>query len=935
MKMIALAAVGGLVASAVPATAAPASPAPVTLNLLNITDIHGHIDVGKEEAGAAVIGCYVDKERAAHPHTLFTSAGDNVGGSPFLSAILRDEPTIDSLNLMGLDANVVGNHEFDRGWSDLRDRIIPRANFPHLGANVVGSDLPAYVVKETGGIKVGFVGVVTPDVPTLVTPDGVVGLEFTSAIDTANRVAGELKDGQAANGEADVVVVLVHEDAAEIAAGLRGELVDVVFGGHTHREYVGLETIGADGKAIVAVEADHYGRALGRVSLDVDPHTKKVTGARAELVSAATMTEACGTAPHPQIAEIVARAKTQADAEGDKPVATIASDFYRGTADGTAATAGANRGTESTAGNLLADVALWGLKNSTTIPVDIGLINAGGIRADLLRGDDGVVTYKEAFAVMPFGNAMTTTEITGAEFKQALEQQWQPEGSSRPILKLGVSSNVHYVFDPQAPTGQRITSVTIDGQPLDPQRTYTVGAVSFLIAGGDNFGALAAGRNRRDTGIIDVQLFIDYLAAQQAAGPVTAPLVQRSLALTLPTSGLQAGQEAEIALGSLGFTVTSEQVDQEVTVQLGQSKVTAPIDYTPDPTGDTTGRAVLRLPVPADLSGVQQLEVSTPGGSRFAVPVSVTGASPSTQRVTGGTLGELTAALAPHGQWEKTAVVVAGTQGRWLPLAAPLAAAVGGPVLHLDGAQAVPTLVEHLRQAGIERVVVIGWPPLSLGPALQRAGVRHEWLGAGWRTVVTNVAAWRTLQAADAPQQVLLADVAEPTALGVAAAVAPAVGAVVLPTSKGRLTPVAWWYLWSHQELPVVTVGGKARAAWEPWQRWMPHSIRHLEGADALELGTAVAQIVPAPTGPVVVVNAHRPEAGAAAALVARSGGTLVLTDGQQVAPGMVDLLRQGPAGRALLIVGDEQAVSSAVQAEVEAAVAGGPPPLRVAFCCF
>lgn len=154
------------------------------------------------------------------------------------------------------------------------------------------------------------------------------------------------------------------------------------------------------------------------------------------------------------------------------------------------------------------------------------MINPGGLRnefyyaddaSEVIDGDaDGVVTDAEINNVLPFANNLNTVELAGAQFKTALEQQWQPEGSSRAFLHLGLSDNVQYTMDESRPAGDRITSITIDGQPLDRADTYTVGSVSFLLEGGDGFTAFTEGGASVDTGRIDREAFTDYLGSFEA-----------------------------------------------------------------------------------------------------------------------------------------------------------------------------------------------------------------------------------------------------------------------------------------------------------------------------------------------------------------------------------------------------------------------------------
>jgi 5'-nucleotidase len=190
---------------------APAGP--VELQLLSINDFHGRLESpatvdGQPVGGAAQLTGLVNQLRAENPNTLFVSAGDNIGASTFISAIDEDNPTIDVLNQAGLDVSAVGNHEFDKGMADLTGRVTDRADFPYLGANVYRGDqraLPAYAVRTVGGIRVGFIGVVTEQTASLVSPDGIAGLTFRDAVAEANAVAAQLRDGDPANGEADVV----------------------------------------------------------------------------------------------------------------------------------------------------------------------------------------------------------------------------------------------------------------------------------------------------------------------------------------------------------------------------------------------------------------------------------------------------------------------------------------------------------------------------------------------------------------------------------------------------------------------------------------------------------------------------------------------------------------------------------------------------------
>ena len=155
-------------------------------------------------------------------------------------------------------------------------------------------------------------------------------------------------------------------------------------------------------------------------------------------------------------------------------------------------------------------------------------MNPGGLRDDFRfapSGDEGegVVTYAEAATVQPFANGVVTMTLTGAQVEQVLEQQWQPEGSSRPFLALGLSEGFFYTYAPDAPQGEHIQEITLDGEPLDPAAGYRVTVNSFLAAGGDNFTVLAEGTQRQDNGFNDLNVLVEYFQANSPVTPDTEP----------------------------------------------------------------------------------------------------------------------------------------------------------------------------------------------------------------------------------------------------------------------------------------------------------------------------------------------------------------------------------------------------------------------------
>ena len=220
--------------------------------------------------------------------------------------------------------------------------------------------------------------------------------------------------------------------------------------------------------------------------------------------------------------------------------------------------------------------------------VDIGMINAGGLRADLVPNEDGTITYAQTYEVEPFSNELGYVTLKGSDVKDALEQQWKTDlnsQNSRPMLKLGLSSNVRYTYDPAKPYGERITSVTINGEPLKADATYTVGSVTFLLAGGDSFDALTRGGAATTNGNLDRDSFNAYLGAHsgtaarslQDAGGLTPREAKSSIGLTLPTEAVADGSTVTIPLRGLSFS-EGPSITTKVRVSAGGAQAVAEVD---------------------------------------------------------------------------------------------------------------------------------------------------------------------------------------------------------------------------------------------------------------------------------------------------------------------------------------------------------------------
>ncbi|MBW8871718.1 MAG: ExeM/NucH family extracellular endonuclease, partial [Leifsonia sp.] len=614
---------------------------PVTLNLLNINDFHGRID-----ANTVKFAGTIEKLRAegGDANSLFLSSGDNIGASLFASATAGDIPTIDVLNALELKTSAVGNHEFDKGYADLTGRVKDAADFSYLGANVYEKGtktpaLPQYATFTVDGLKVGVIGAVTQETPTLVSPGGVSSLDFGDPVEAVNRVAGELTDGDPANGEADVLIAEYHEGAGfgtpegatleqEVAAG--GAFADIVtktsakvaaiFTGHTHKQYAWDGPVpGVAGKTRPILQTGSYGENIGQVKLTVDPETDTVTAYTARNVARTTDADDALVAAYPRVAAvktIVDKALADAAVIGNQKVGSVTKDITTAYLNG----ARDDRMSESTLGNLVADSLLSSLSSQELGGAEIGVVNPGGLRAELLYGTDGSVTYAQANAVLPFVNNLWTTSLTGAQFKQALEQQWQRNADgtvpSRPFLNLGLSKNVSYTYDATRPEGDRITSITVNGQPIDPAKSYRIGSFSFLLQGGDNFRAFAAGSNTKDSGLIDRDAWISYI---QKNSPLSPSFEKRGVGVSgVPTGTLQRGQQVTLQVSKLNLTSLGSPANTTLTLSWNGS---APLGSVPV---DAAGNATVAFTVPANAAGASTLVLTAPdSGTTVRVPLTV------------------------------------------------------------------------------------------------------------------------------------------------------------------------------------------------------------------------------------------------------------------------------------------------------------------------
>ncbi|MFF4860056.1 bifunctional metallophosphatase/5'-nucleotidase [Streptomyces rubiginosohelvolus] len=544
-------------------------PRTVDVQLLSFNDLHGNLEPPAGSAGnvsetqpdgtvkaipaggVEYLATSLRTARKGNPYSVTAAGGDMVGASPLLSGLFHDEPTIEALNGLDLDVTAVGNHEFDEGATELarlqnggchpvegcyeKGKKFNGADFPYLAANVTKEKtgkplLKPYTVWKKNGVKIGFIGVTLEGTPDIVTANGVKGLKFHDEVETINKYAREL-DRKGVKS----IVALIHEGGAPASTsynydcdspgagdGISGPIVDIAKGitpkvdalvtGHTHQAYV-CTVPDPSGKPRMVTSASSFGKLYTDTTLTYDRRTNDIVRTS---VKSANHIVTRDQPKAPDMTRLIDRWNKLAAPIANKPQGWISADI-----NGRGSTA-----PEKPLGNVIADAQLEGLAPADKGGAEVAFMNPGGIRADLVHKasgseGDGVVTYGEAFTVQPFTNMMNVVDLTGAQLVTALQQQVSGPNEASPKI-LQVSKGLTYTLDLTKSGADRVVAGTIklNGEAIDPARTYRVAMNEFLAGGGDGFPALGQGTNKL-VGASDLDLFNAYLAAHSTA---TAPL---------------------------------------------------------------------------------------------------------------------------------------------------------------------------------------------------------------------------------------------------------------------------------------------------------------------------------------------------------------------------------------------------------------------------
>ncbi|MFF8380717.1 bifunctional metallophosphatase/5'-nucleotidase [Streptomyces sp. NPDC015661] len=557
----------------------------VDVQLLSFNDLHGNLEPPAGSSGQVIrvkedgttekidaggveyLATHLRQARQGNRYSITAAAGDMIGASPLLSGLFHDEPTIEALNELDLDVTSVGNHEFDEGARELArmqnggchptdgcyvdGKTFQGADFPYLAANVTDEKtgkpiLDPTFIWEKDGVRIGFIGVTLEGTPNVVTAAGVKGLKFGDEVETINKYTKILERKGVKS-----IVALVHEggmpasdafnyncdgDGDGDGEGVSGAIVDIaknvspqvdaLVTGHTHQAYV-CSIPDPAGNPRLVTSASSIGKLYTDTTLTYDRATKDIVRT---AVASANHVVSRDVPKADDMTELIQDWNTLAAPIANRPQGWIAADI-----NGRGSTA-----YEKPLGDVIADAQLEGLAPADKGGAQLALMNPGGIRSDLVykasgAEGDGVVTYRESFTVQPFTNMMNVVDLTGANLITALKQQ--VSGSNLKSVKiLQVSRGLTYTLDMTKTGADRVVDGTIklNGEAIDPSKTYRVAMNEFLAGGGDGFAALATGTNKL-VGASDLDLFNGYLAAHSsAAAPLQVPAADRITVVNPP-----------------------------------------------------------------------------------------------------------------------------------------------------------------------------------------------------------------------------------------------------------------------------------------------------------------------------------------------------------------------------------------------------------------
>ncbi|MCI7611976.1 MAG: bifunctional metallophosphatase/5'-nucleotidase [Selenomonadaceae bacterium] len=484
------------------------------LVILHTNDTHGYDEYGEGHNGMAVIARLRQRLEADGYQVLLLDAGDAIQDNNLVN-FSKGKSAIQFMNAAGYDAAAIGNHEFDYGQDVLQERMA-EALFPYVAANIrveaTGKNfVRPYTIIQKNDLKIGILGLTTPQTITSTSPKNVRGLTFLQGRElwqAAEAAAKELR----AQG-CDLVIALGHlgsmdndmgSSAEEVLAHTSG--IDIFIDGHDHQvknKYVG-DTLLA--------ETGYYTNNIGCIVHEEGRWTEK-------MIAFGEYTE-----ENPQVKLLIQTARDQVSASLGQMIgkSLVALDGSR---------APGVRTMETNAGDFCADAVLWQANSANVLDaaVDAAICNGGGIRSGIAAGD---VTRGMLYSMNPYNNQLYVVKITGSKLLEILEAAtaYTPEamGSFPQVAGISYAVNTAAAYEKGEPypnsgyyapalPGSRVTIESVGNRPFQPDAIYSIAMIEFLASGGDTYAGLClpgATLDCRSIGYLDAEALENYLTEE-------------------------------------------------------------------------------------------------------------------------------------------------------------------------------------------------------------------------------------------------------------------------------------------------------------------------------------------------------------------------------------------------------------------------------------
>ncbi len=453
----------------------PAGAALSSIRILYTNDIHGAIlptidenKPGVQYGGVSQLSTLINQSKAEKPNALLFDGGDWAQGT-YASGSDKGVTMMKLMKEIGYDATVVGNHDFDWGQGAL-GKMIDTAGFPVLGANIIKNEgglmngVKPYIIKDVDGVKVGIIGVTSPKTAGDTAAENTVGLSFDDPAKIIKKHLPEMK-----KQGAEMLVVISHcGDKLDEGIAKAVPEIDVIVGAHSHQTLNPPRKVGDT----LILQSGSGARNLGQLDIQFDKSTDKIV----DFKNTMTQVSSNSSKPDPKIEAVLAPIIGDIDKVMNEVVGKTDILLSR-----------RGRDAETIMGNMITD----GMCMVTG--ADVAFTNSGGIRADIKPGD---ITFGEVYQVLPFENGIVTMELTGKQLKGVMEES---AGRSRGTIEV---SGMKMDIDPRKGANNRVSNITVHGQPLDLNKTYKVATADFLAGGSNGYTDLTEGKNVTNVNIL-------------------------------------------------------------------------------------------------------------------------------------------------------------------------------------------------------------------------------------------------------------------------------------------------------------------------------------------------------------------------------------------------------------------------------------------------